>query len=532
MRRAWPWSILALALSACAQVGQLSGGEKDEKAPQLVQATPPNGTVNFNASAFRLEFDERIQLERVRERLLISPPPDELPVVRIVGARSVEVSITGKLKENTTYAFNLGECVKDLTEGNLAAGLNYVISTGAVLDSLSIQGTVRNALTDGPEKDMLVMLHAAGDTGSFHTGRPLYLARTREDGSFVLDHLPSGRFSLFALRDKNSNFKYDLPNEEIAFMDSVLVLPTSDTLVNRLHLRAFLPRSARQQIRAYTVIPDGALQLVLAKPVDSVVVRDVERTGGTLQWKPEWNTTRDTVLLWPSDTTLLAEGSYAISDGGIVLDTLGYRRSKPMPFNTNVTATSLEEGDKVMVRIRTARPIKEVDSTRFVLEHESIVIPFALQRSLDNDRTLVLNAELGPGETARLTLYPKAVRDIYGGVNDTLRANVGRAAEASTGTLRVNISGLDSTSSYVIQMLNGQDRVVREGPFSGVDPHMLWERLQPGLVTLRLFQDTNGNGRWDTGEWAKQLQPEQVWNHKEPVNVRAAWDVVVDWKVE
>lgn len=532
MRKWWLWYLLPLIFVACAQVGQISGGEKDEQAPQLVQATPPNGTVQFNAKAFRLEFDERVQLEKVRERLLISPPLETLPEVRIMGARSVEVSITTELKENTTYSFNLGECVKDLTEGNLATGVNYVFSTGAVLDSIRVEGIVRNSLTDAPEKDMLVMLHAVGDTGSFRAGRPLYLARTREDGTFVLDHLPAGEFSLFAVRDKNSNFKYDLPNEEIAFMDSVLVLPTTDTTLNRLHLRAFLPRSSKQQIRAYTVIPDGAFQLVFAKAADSVVVRDVERTGGTLFWKPEWNTTRDTVLLWPNDTTLLAKGSYTISDGSMVLDTLNYRRAKPMPFNTGITVTSSDDKDNVLFRIRTARPIRDVDSTRFVLVRDSIAIPFELERSLDDDRTLTLTAELAAGETARLTLYPKAVRDIYGGVNDTLRTNLGRAVEAATGSLRVNLTGLDSASQYVVQMLTGQDKVVREARVPGNAPHIKWERLAPGMVTLRLFQDSNRNGHWDTGEWATQQQPEQVWNHKEPVNVRAAWDVVVDWKVE
>ena len=219
MRKCWLWYLLPLIFVACAQVGQISGGEKDEQAPQLVLATPPNGTVQFNAKAFRLEFDERVQLEKVRERLLISPPLEKLPEVRIVGARSVEVSITSELKENTTYSFNLAECVKDLTEGNLATGVNYVFSTGAVLDSIRVEGIVRNSLTDAPEKHMLVMLHAVGDTGAFRAGRPLYLARTREDGTFVLDHLSASEFSLFALRDKNSNFKYDLPNEEIAFLD-------------------------------------------------------------------------------------------------------------------------------------------------------------------------------------------------------------------------------------------------------------------------------------------------------------------------
>jgi hypothetical protein len=59
-----------------------------------------------------------------------------------------------------------------------------------------------------------------------------------------------------------------------------------------------------------------------------------------------------------------------------------------------------------------------------------------------------------------------------------------------------------------------------------------WERLAPGHFTLRVIADTNGNGRWDPGEWAERRQAERTWYHPEPVNVRAAWDVVVDWEVQ
>jgi len=50
--------------------------------------------------------------------------------------------------------------------------------------------------------------------------------------------------------------------------------------------------------------------------------------------------------------------------------------------------------------------------------------------------------------------------------------------------------------------------------------------------TLRVIADSNGNGRWDTGEWSTALQPERTYYHTETVNVRAAWDVVVDWDLD
>ena len=59
-----------------------------------------------------------------------------------------------------------------------------------------------------------------------------------------------------------------------------------------------------------------------------------------------------------------------------------------------------------------------------------------------------------------------------------------------------------------------------------------WERLAPGNHTLRLIADTNDSGAWDPGAWTERKQPEQVWHHGETINVRAAWDVVIDWKLD
>ncbi len=532
MRSGTALAIVMFLLVACAQVRDITGGEKDTIPPTLVSATPPNGSIRFSGRTIRLEFDERIQLERVRERLLISPPLEEAPVVRIVGSRSVELTLKSELKENTTYSFNLGESIKDLSEGNLAAGLNYVVSTGDILDSLRISGMVMNAFTGTPEKNMLLILQHEGDTAAFRTGSPLFMARSSATGSFELGHLPAGRYALFAIGDKNGNFRYDLPNEEIGFLDSAVILPRSDTVPPSYLLRSFLPASPFQQVRTYSVLPDGALQVVLTLPGDTFLIRDVARTGGSLTWVPEWNQRRDTVLLWPSDTTLVAAGSYELVQDGVVLDTLRYRPTRPMPFNTTVTAMLIEREGEALVRLRASRPISRIDSTRLQLVQDSVQLPLSTASRGPDTRTIELRTTLQPGSSAQLRILPKAVRDIYGGSNDTLQIPLGRAAEDATGTLRVNINGVDSNASYLLQLLDGQQRVVREAAFSGNSPHVLWTRLAPGKCTVRLIADTNANGLWDTGEWRSLEQPENTWYHPEPVNVRAAWDVVLDWALE
>lgn len=522
-----------LVVCSCAQVREITGGEKDIVPPKLVSATPPIGSVRFNNDVIFLEFDERIQLDRVRDRLLISPPLDVPPEVRITGANSVQLKLLAPLKANTTYTFNLGDCVKDLTEGNTAPGLAYVISTGDALDSLHLAGAVVNAFTGLPEKDMLVILHDATDTSDFRTARPGYMTRCDALGVFSIGNLPQGAFVVRALRDKNANYRYDLPNEEIAFLDTNVVLSATDSISHLLLLRAFLPTSPEQQVRSVGVTTDGALQLVLSRPATALTLKDVARTGGTLTWSPEWSAMRDTVLLWPSDTTLVEEGSYQVSDPEHVIDTVRYRAVKRMPFNTGAQVNLVEENPNAFIRIRTSRPIRELDSTFIELTRDSLPLAYHVERDTVDERTIRLITQLPAGASAKLVLYPKAIRDIYGGTNDTLRVPLGRAAEQATGSLRVNVTGLPKGGGqYLLHLLDGQQRVIARAALSGESTTTTWQRLPPGLVTLGLIADGNGNGRWDTGEWSSHLQPERTWRYPESVNVRAAWDVVVDWKPE
>ena len=71
---------------------------------------------------------------------------------------------------------------------------------------------------------------------------------------------------------------------------------------------------------------------------------------------------------------------------------------------------------------------------------------------------------------------------------------------------------------------------MREAPANTANT-VKWERLTPGNHTLRMIEDASGNGRWDTGNWSTGLQPEMVWHHREVLNVRAAWDLGITWKV-
>lgn len=531
----WKWTgiLVWMLLAACAQVREITGGDKDVEPPRLLAADPPDQSTGFRGQRIVLQFDERIQLDRVRDRLLISPPLSKPPTVRITGATNVTIDLEGPLEENTTYTFGIGEVVKDLSEGNIAGGLAYVISTGDHLDSMVVSGRLVNAFSGAVEKDALVSLYSADDTTTIRTGRPSYATRSNAEGRFILRYLRHGRYRLHALRDQNANYRYDLPNEEVAFLDTLVVPAPDDTVQQQYTLHLFAAVGPVQAIREVRVIPDGALRLVLARPAGEVAIRDVARIGGILRWTPEWSVKRDTVLLWPSDTTALDEGRYELRLDTTILDTVRYRRVERLPYHVGLRAVVREGGDEAFVELRAERPIVALDTARMEVERDSVPIPFSIESDSLNRRLFRLRTDLQPGGSATLILLPKALMDEHGGSNDSLRVGLGRAAEKSTGTLRIRLDErVERNAAVILQLLDTQGRTVRESRLAIGETAVTWERLAPGNHTIRMIFDLNDNGQWDTGDLDTGVQPEPVVTHGETVNVRAAWDLAIDLRIE
>lgn len=529
-------TLTALLACGCAQVREITGGPKDDLGPGLIGAAPSHGSIRFTGNRFVLRFDERVQVRRPAAGLLVSPPIDPPPTIRLAGPREVEVRWTSPLRENTTYSFAVGEAIQDLTEGNPSTGLTYTFSTGDALDSLMIAGTVRHAYTLAPQEGVLVMAYEFGDTAAFTSGRPAFATRTDKQGGFAMRHLPGQAFHVCALKDLNGNYRFDLPSEEIAFAPSASTpFNPGDSLARPLLLQSFQETSSSQRVLAASVTDDRAWRLVLAKPAERIGVRDIAREGGRLSWEQEWNTLRDTVLLWPSDTMALGEGRFELETEEGALDTLRYLALRPMPYELAVRAEKNPSADGSIVRIRAARPIASFDPELVRFATDSLWVAGTIERDSIEARTLLIRAQGQLPANTQLMLLPRALRDTYGGTHDTLRFAVGPVPASSLGLLRVSLTADDAAQRYaLLELLDARGISIRKQ--SGMIPghRVAWERLEPGNHTLRLIVDTNGNGRWDPGSWREQRQPERVHLHGETIQVRAGWDLGVDWllKVE
>jgi len=228
MKRVLVLIIMALLLNACAQVVPLSGGEKDIEPPKEIQSVPSNQSINFSTKTISIGFNEYIRLQNLASQLIVSPLMDKTPEISLHG-KKVIIKIKSQLLPNTTYSINFGSAIADITENNKIPNYKYVFSTGSHIDSLSISGHVVNAFNLKEEDKVYVLLYDNFEDSIPLKKMPRYVAITNKKGAFTITNIAKGKYKLFALKDINSNYIYDLPNEQIAFKSDTLVLDSSLT---------------------------------------------------------------------------------------------------------------------------------------------------------------------------------------------------------------------------------------------------------------------------------------------------------------
>ena len=231
---------IVAALMQCAKRGSPTGGPKDEDGPVLEKAEPDNMTVNFKGNTIRLYFDEYIKLEKLQEQLIVSPPLKYIPEITPQGGTNkyVQIKIKDTLQENTTYTLNFGQSIIDNNEGNPASFLTYVFSTGDYIDSLQLQGVVRDAFDQKVDDFVSVMLYEIDTSytdSTIYQRPPNYITNTLDSAViFTINNIKKGKYALFALKDEAKNNKFDQNIDKIGFLQDTITLPTDSTFVLNL----------------------------------------------------------------------------------------------------------------------------------------------------------------------------------------------------------------------------------------------------------------------------------------------------------
>lgn len=538
-----PALVACFLLASCASRIAPSGGPKDTRPPEVTRVYPANESTQFSGEQISFDFSEYIQIKDGGTGILISPPLAIPPLVSVVG-KSVHIKFREKLAQNTTYTVLIGYSVSDLTEGNALKEYSLVFSTGTQLDSLSLRGTVVDAFTMKPLAGILVMLYPQWNDSLPAKTIPMKLARTDASGNYQITHVPEASYMVFSLDDKNHNFRFDLPEERIGFVDTLVnIRPGLEPTIN---LRLSENPERRQRLLNKWYNSPGQIRLKYAKPVDTWKI-SMENGVSDSSWTSTFEPGTDSLIAWipriQGDTLKCYSET---SSGGLSrTDTIRFslrsnpsargRRSTASPdtllkFTNNLQSGKLLPNDTLSIRAN--RPLQKVDPSRFILLEEKDTLNFYFHEKLISTRMGYDIADLTEADKKyKLIVLPGGFTDVYGSKNDTLILNFREFNEDDLGTFSMMIKGKLSDEPWLWELANSSGKVIFAQTYQAEQP-MRVPNLVPGKYLLRMYVDGNRNRKWDGANLYQKIQAEKIIHYPSEINVRAGWDLELSWETE
>ena len=549
-----------LSFTRCANVVTPSGGPKDTIPPVVLQSVPENQSTNFQDKEIHITFDEYVVLNNPNSNIFISPPLENNPDYKLSG-KSLIIKFKEPLKSDATYSINFGEAIKDLHEGNVFKDYSFVFSTGENIDTLTLEGKLIQAVDHKPSENYFVMLYT-GENNTIsidslpYVSKPYYATKSDKEGKFKFSGLKDDDYLIFALKDENSNMRFDLPNENIAFLDS-LVNPIhnaqfiihNDSLKNDsvkqdvkqqelVTLYTFLQEDTVQKLLTKEVVEDGLLRFVFNRPAQEVKIEVQEILPDTFDIFKTYSMNYDTIdwYFTPNKDSLSFTVNYDTLINDTTLLSLKPRKvtgrkakiedaPKSLNITTNIGGGKLKPEQNLILTFK--EPITNVvmrDTSWYIVGKDTIINDLHFEKVDSFGLKYKLDKTFEPEKSYKIIIPDSVFYSFKGVTNDTTEFSFKVSALSDFGNIFVKVEVPENIPQIIVELLDERDNVVGKQIITS-SSKVSFKYLSPKKYKLKATLDNDANGRWSPGDYAKKRLPEAVYYHKDVFDVKANWDI-------
>lgn len=531
----------ALFLTHCANMVAPTGGPKDTTPPKVTEAVPANHSTNFDGRKLAITFDEYVTLNNASQQVLFSPPLNEKPDIKLHN-KTLVIKFKEALLPNTTYTIHFGEAVKDLHEGNTFKDYIYSFSTGEVLDTLNLSGTVLDAETRKATADLFVALYDGGCDSLYYqpTRRaPDYITKTDKDGKFQFHGLPNRQFLIFALNDMNSNLYYDLPNETVSFLGTLIV--PSDSLNYTLY--SFTEVDSTQMLLEKKLIEDGLLRFVFRHPARQLTVEPAGALADSFQLVEVWSKEHDT-LCWyftpgvmdslrveinSEDTLINSSDLFDLhfKGGTKPRNERAARAAKTIKVSNNLKNNLLMPGEDFILRF--PEPIVDIrmhDTSTLIVNSDTLYNAMTFEQVDEFGKEFRLTTPIEDTMNYVLNMTDSVFYTVRNRTHDAFSVKFQRASDQDLGNIMITVCPPEGLQ-VVVQLLDNKGKELESRMIDTV-AKVEFLQLIPEKYQLRAIFDEDRNGKWSTGNFHKRFLPETVADYKDVLEVKKGWDIDLD----
>lgn len=355
--------------------------------------------------------------------------------------------------------------------------------------------------------------------------------------------------------------------------DSIVMRPGVRYLPNDILLTWFNENYLAQYLKDYNRADSNRVTITFAAPADSLpeltIVNGVNagrRLDAADASLLKHSATLDTLDYWIIDPAIISQDSLLIATRYKRTDTLDqlswtsdtlrfYLKAsqKPKPEKKKKRKEGEDDTDSIKPELRflnlkvgggiqevymplyvtTAEPIKQFDPRAWHLEVQEDTVwkrlpnPKLLADTTGNILSYRIEYPWEEGGKYRVTVDSASVHSIYGLFNKPISEEIQVRSADEYSSLIFNLSGLSDSAQVVVEVLNGQDKPVTA--VKAVDGVARIDHLLAGTYYARAYVDSNGDGKWTTGNLKSGIQPEDVYYFPKKINLKKNWDISNDW---
>ena len=583
--------------SRCANIMTPDGGPKDTLPPVIVKIEPGNFATNFKEKKIYIEFDEFVQIKDQNKEMFTSPAMKKLPLLTTRG-KGIVITIRDTLKENTTYAIDLGSAIQDNNESNPLNAMRYVFSTGDKVDSMMCSGYTADSYKADSVSRTFIWFYIAdslpstpGYDSTIFNRKPDAIARAQNNGIFIAQNLKPVNYRIYAIGDKNDNQLYEPGTDMVGLLDTVYnpakmpefaiwfdslrMYPSAEP---QLYFRMFTDKAFVNQRLVDAQRPEQKKAILYFNAdyprIDSLLFDNIP--SDKVMIDPQTNG-RDTVALW---FNVPAEQLPDTIKGKIVYyrhDSLRqYSKTRePLKLAWRLVETKEQEKERERIEKEKAKakaegreykdpnyknpfklnisagkeinpekgfditfgsPAVKLDSTAIEIamvdeKKNKTPIKWHLKRDSMNMCRWQVVANWKENTNYQLYIPKKSITDVMGYENDSTVVAFATYDPEKFATVSLNVTGVGK-KQYILLLTDSSGKTLQEikGVKSG---KYRFNFVSPGEIRLRVIEDTNGNGQWDSGDVISGLQPERAEPYfndrgEEIFTTRMNWDFEIN----
>jgi hypothetical protein len=508
------FTIICGLLMSCANIVAPTGGANDTQAPIIKIQTPENNTLNFQDNHINLHFDEYVEVGDIQNNIVFSPPLDKVPTVSISG-KNVQIKFNEPLKPNTTYHIQfLKDAIKDYHAGNSLVESKIIFSTGDQIDSAIIKGVVFSLGNVPADKKVKVVLTSSKE--EFLKGKFNFLSGLDINNYFYFKNLPNnGKYYIYSFIDENLNNKYDSA-EVIGFRKNNFLASQKDTTF-------FIYQSKpdeKQKLISFKNPEVGVLELDFAKKVNKLNIEsDILKQGIT---KTELSKDKKKITIWYSQIDS-AKASFKISanndeikeDQELNLITKKGLLDKDLHIFLETAKkgrdnTSDKQNPKFPIKIELHKPLEKMDTSRIKILEDSIKPIKSIITLGTKNRTILINATFKEGKTYYIAFKDSALKNILDINNKAFSTKLDIGKEEEFGKIEFIIKKCNINKRYIAKVLRENQEIYSEIISNKESTRIILKDQPIGNYRVEITFDDNKDGEWNTGNFFKGIQPEEI----------------------